>query len=155
MKRFELGASTINGQGLIATTRIAKGTFIGFIKGPVLFKVIMSPEDSLCGPDWIGFRKNHWIDTLPPFKYINHSCAPNCGIMGSRKVHAIRDIALGEELTLDYAITEIDLNWFLDCTCKSENCRGVVRSIQSLPYATISAYLPYIPTHFQKYAAKG
>ena len=153
--RFELGASTINGQGLIATTRIARGTFIGFIKGAVIYKKLMSPEDSLCGPDWIGFKKNHWIDTQPPFKYINHSCAPNCGIKGARKLYAIRDIVSGEELTLDYAITEIDLNWFLDCTCKSETCRGVVRSIQSLPHTTIKAYLPYLPRQFQKYAANG
>lgn len=33
--------------------------------------------------------------------YVNHSCAPNCGLRGPLALVAMRDIAKGEELTFD------------------------------------------------------
>ena len=38
-------------------------------------------------------------------RYINHSCAPNCDPVVKRRrvfIHALRDIAVGEELSYDY-----------------------------------------------------
>ena len=58
--------------------------------------------------------------------YINHSCDPNCF---SRVMHghmlffARRDIARGEELTLDYTPSQHPGR---RCTCGAANCRGVM-----------------------------
>ena len=58
--------------------------------------------------------------------YINHSCDPNCF---SRVMHghmlffARRDIAPGEELTLDYTPSQHPGR---RCTCGAANCRGVM-----------------------------
>jgi hypothetical protein len=62
-----------------------------------------------------------------PGDCINHSCQPNCGIQGSVTVVAMRDIAVGEELTFDYAMSDVaDYDEF-DCECGVEACRGKVR----------------------------
>ena len=38
--------------------------------------------------------------------FVNHSCEPNCGLMGATVVVAMRDIAVGEELCFDYAMSD-------------------------------------------------
>ncbi len=56
----------------------------------------------------------------------NHSCDSNLWMLGERTVCARRDIAAGEELTLDYALITIAPEWRMDCHCGSTLCRGVV-----------------------------
>jgi SET domain-containing protein len=62
--------------------------------------------------------------------YLNHSCAPNCGIQdeGLRLfVYARRPIAAGEELTLDYAY---DPGTPLEpCFCGAPECRGYINDL--------------------------
>jgi len=61
-----------------------------------------------------------------PSDFINHSCAPNCGMRGSTVVAALRDIAVGDELTYDYATSDgSDYDEF-ECVCGAEICRGKV-----------------------------
>lgn len=61
---------------------------------------------------------------------MNHSCDPNCGVRGQATFVAMRDIQPEEELTYDYAMTDIyhdGIGWEdLQCLCGSNNCRGVV-----------------------------
>ena len=56
----------------------------------------------------------------PPFSpadLVNHSCEPNCGIIGSCVMVAMRDVAAGEELCFDYAMTDTnDYDEFV-CSC--------------------------------------
>src|SRR6266849_3837348 len=63
------------------------------------------------------------VDEIEPVDYMNHSCAPNCGVRGSVVVVARRSIAPGEELTFDYGTTDSD-RWTLDCACGATTCRG-------------------------------
>ncbi|WMY08204.1 SET domain-containing protein [Paraburkholderia phenoliruptrix] len=67
-------------------------------------------------------------------RWINHSCAPNCEaeeIDGHVYVHALRDIAEGEELFYDYGLV-IDarqtkkLKKEYECRCGSRKCRGTM-----------------------------
>lgn len=145
--------SKISGNGIFAGQNFKKHDFVGFIKGPIVRKVNKSKNDSQGNPDWVGFKKDYWIDPLPPFKYINHSCDPNCGIRGTKTLYALRPIKIGEELTFDYSTSEIDTGWVLDhiCNCKSPSCRKKIKSIQTLSANTIKRYLPYIPTGFLPY----
>ncbi len=59
---------------------------------------------------------------------INHSCDSNLWMNDEVTIAARRDIASGEELTLDYALMTGDPTWRLDrsCRCGSEVCRGVL-----------------------------
>lgn len=64
-----------------------------------------------------------WDDQPAGWAPQNHSCAPNTGYRGLDVV-ALRDIASGEELTLDYSeFCNQDMEPF-DCNCGAAGCRG-------------------------------
>jgi uncharacterized protein len=57
---------------------------------------------------------------------INHSCEPNCGMSGAVMLVALRDIAAGEPLTYDYAMSDgSDYDEF-ECLCGTAACRGKI-----------------------------
>ncbi|MEP7113290.1 MAG: SET domain-containing protein-lysine N-methyltransferase, partial [Ilumatobacteraceae bacterium] len=61
-----------------------------------------------------------------PADFINHSCDPNCVLNGSVLLIASRDIAVGEELSYDYATSDgSDYDEF-ECACGTSLCRGKV-----------------------------
>ena len=65
--------------------------------------------------------------------FMNHSCEPNCLIMGKTRVVALRRIAAEEEVTFDYS-TNVGWDGFsMECRCGSSACRKVVRSYRHLP----------------------
>ncbi len=53
----------------------------------------------------------------------NHSCSPNTAFDGLNVV-ALRAIAAGEELTLDYGHSMSEVSAPFDCRCGSTGCRG-------------------------------
>ena len=57
---------------------------------------------------------------------VNHSCSPNCGMSGQTLVVAMRDIAPGEELTYDYAMSDGSPYDEFECHCGRPECRGKV-----------------------------
>lgn len=63
-----------------------------------------------------------------PGDFLNHSCAPNCGMRNATQVVTMRDIAPGEELTFDYAMTDTAPYDEFPCGCGADNCRRVVRA---------------------------
>jgi SET domain-containing protein len=60
--------------------------------------------------------------------FFNHSCEPNCGFSDAfgDNVIAVRDIAVGDELTYHYGIleTESSLIYGLKCICNLSICCG-------------------------------
>jgi uncharacterized protein len=57
--------------------------------------------------------------------HLNHSCDPNLGLQGQIVFVAFRDIAAGEELTIDYAMTD-DEPYEMECQCGSATCRKLI-----------------------------
>ena len=57
---------------------------------------------------------------------INHSCEPTLGWTDERTLIAMRDIAAGEELTVDYATAIDDPDYVLLCHCETYRCRQVI-----------------------------
>lgn len=64
-----------------------------------------------------------WSDDPTAWRPQNHACAPNTAFQGL-DVIALRSIAVGEELTLDYGAAMNDLSEPFDCRCGSPTCRG-------------------------------
>ena len=58
---------------------------------------------------------------------VNHSCEPNVGMGGNVLLVSMRDIAAGEELTIDYALFVGDPGFAMECRCGTAACRGVVQ----------------------------
>jgi SET domain-containing protein len=63
-------------------------------------------------------------------EYLNHSCDANAWLAGETKLVARRDIAAGEELTLDQGTWNFDETEYADdggtCRCNAVSCRGVL-----------------------------
>ncbi len=57
---------------------------------------------------------------------LNHSCEPNCGLLGQTLVVAMRDIAPGEELCFDYAMCDASDYDEFHCRCGEPTCREIV-----------------------------
>ena len=62
--------------------------------------------------------------SMEPSDCFNHSCQPNVGLSGQIGLIAMRDIDVGEEVCLDYAMCDgTDYDEFV-CSCGAPNCRG-------------------------------
>lgn len=148
MKHFYVGNSKIQGRGLIAGENIKKGSIITRIKGPAKFKVNKNKRDALSYPDWVGVKRNIWIDPLRPHKFLNHSCSPTAGARGVTLI-AIRDIKEGKEITVDYSTIEGDDRWEMKCSCDAKNCRKIIRSVEFLTPEQLEA-IHHVPAYFRK-----
>lgn len=144
-----VGASRIHRFGIIAKRNIEQGENIFIIKGRVVYHIIKDRKSALHGGNWIGIGKNKWIDPVNYGLYLNHSSNPSCGIKGSVTVCALKKIKKGEEITIDYSITEEQKLWSMK---NNENGAKIkeIRSIQSLPVEKFKSYLPLIPKYFKK-----
>ena len=98
-------------------------------------------------------------ETSEPGDRINHSCAPNCGMMGNIVVVAMRDIAPGEELTFDYAMSDgSDYDEF-DCHCGETACRGQITGndwmLPELQRAYRGWFSPYLARRIARLVTTG
>jgi hypothetical protein len=106
----------------------------------------LSPEDQMHLTE-LGWDR--YAVVLPPGAYLNHACDPNAMRSGV-KVFAWRDIAAGEEITIDYRLNAFDgSSW--PCECGTASCTGtVVGSYFSLSEERQRAYLPYAPDFIRR-----
>jgi hypothetical protein len=124
-------SSPIDGRGLFATAAISKGEVVVVKGGYILTRdqrdrigqalgptEIQITEDLFIGPSALNEREGGMM-------HLNHSCEPNLGLQGQIVFVAIRDIAAGEELTIDYAMTD-DEPYEMECKCGSETCRKLI-----------------------------
>lgn len=154
MEKCYIGKSNIHGKGIIAACDLNKDEKLFHIKGKIIDFVVKNKKDALSGPLMIGYGKNKWIDPDDFSKYLNHSCNPSCGIKGRITLIAMRNIKKGEEITIDYSITEMEPLWEMKCKCGAKQCRKIIKSVQFLPLNLFKKYNSYIPTLFSKYYIK-
>jgi SET domain-containing protein len=57
---------------------------------------------------------------------LNHSCDPNLGWTDDATLVAVREIAAGDELTVDYATVISDPEFVMMCHCETYRCRQVI-----------------------------
>jgi D-alanine-D-alanine ligase len=72
-----------------------------------------------------------WSSSPEDWKPINHSCDPNAWLEGLN-LAARRDIAPGEEITLDYATFCNEAMRPFPCSCGTAHCRAVIRGTDYL-----------------------
>jgi hypothetical protein len=125
------------GRGVFAARRLRRSQNIGEILGEVIDDPKYTSEYCID----LGGSRN--LEPEPPFRFLNHSCEPNCELFSWEPregedpsvadrmfVGALKTIEPGEELTIDYG-------WPADaairCRCGSGACRGWVVSMEELP----------------------
>ncbi len=151
-KPFYISSSKIAGNGLFASRQLPKGEFLFEVTGQVI-EHKYEPNFSSTGPNWMGFGINKWIktDENHPWTKLNHSCDPNVGFAGDFRIVTIRDVQPGEELTIDYAITDADPYWSMDCACGSSNCRKNIYGFTHLSDDLKRKYADFIPNWMQQF----
>jgi uncharacterized protein len=90
---------------------------------------------------------------------LNHSCEPNSGVIirsGNDVVEfrTLRPLAAGEELTIDYATFELEIQ-YMDgpCLCGAASCRGRITGYRALPAERRAALAPYIAEYLTETAS--
>lgn len=126
----EVGSSRV-GFGLYARCEFDKEERLAEVGGEVIYDP--NYESDYC----IELTKHETLEPAEPFRFLNHSCEPNCELVweevqGDMRVYveALRCIAPGEELTIDYAWPRESA---IPCHCQSTWCRGWVVDEEELP----------------------
>ncbi|GAB4524319.1 MAG: hypothetical protein Fur0018_07820 [Anaerolineales bacterium] len=90
--------------------------------------------------------------TKPPeaADFINHACEPNVGIQGQIVLVAMRQIAPGEELCFDYAMTDGSPYDEFDCACGAASCRKHISGEDWKNPVLQARYAGYFSTYLQK-----
>lgn len=85
-----------------------------------------------------------------PADYINHSCDPNAGLSGQIVLVAMREIAAGEEIRFDYAMSDVTDYDEFQCSCGAPNCRGIVRGSDWMRPELWERYRGYFSPYVQR-----
>jgi uncharacterized protein len=126
-----VAASAIEGKGLFAAEPIAKGEIVAVKGGHIVGRDELPQLRRRFGPAEIQIAENLYIAPVSEEEregsmiFSNHSCEPNIGVRGQVVFVAMRDIAAGEELTHDWAMTDDD-DEATTCRCGTASCRGRV-----------------------------
>ncbi len=128
---IEHRVSKIAGKGIHATKRIAAGEILVVENGPIVDQrtidiVHAAGYECELRVGWGLYSLHRPVHSDNEGGYINHSCAPNAGLIDMRTFAAVRDIEAGEEVTCDYGTFETESGWELQCSCGTPHCRGTV-----------------------------
>lgn len=89
-----------------------------------------------------------------PEHFMNHSCDPNTWWADDKTMVARRDIHAGEEITYDYAMTEVDVPFEMECRCGSPLCRKLITNRDYLDVGWQERYGNHLPPHTLKAIAR-
>jgi SET domain-containing protein len=119
------------GMGVFAREPIPAGTTVAGFGGCVVDGQELGRLDEVVRTHALQIDDDLFIVSEPPFDdadYVNHSCDPNCGIVGSVLLVTTRAVESGEELCFDYAMTDTDDYDEFACSCGTARCRGTITS---------------------------
>lgn len=119
---IEVRSSSIHSRGVYALRAFSAGEVV--LAWDMSVTLARGDEDSLPEDERVYLHpldSKTWLIVQPPERFVNHSCAHNTEVVGFRDV-AIRDIAVGEEITSNYETDGAGLSFV--CACGSPGCRG-------------------------------
>jgi SET domain-containing protein len=123
--------STIDGHGVFAAEPIGSHRKIGEIRGEAISveeaRIRATRHERIMIVELSARRAIDFTRSTDPMRFTNHSCKPNARLStayGRVEFYALRDIAPGEELTVDYGETHHEGK--LTCRCGAPGCRGAL-----------------------------
>ena len=121
--------SAIDGQGVFAAEPIPGHRKIGEIRGEPLSvadaRIRATRHERIMIVEVSARRAIDFSRSADPMRYTNHSCAPNGRLsirQGRVEFYALRPIARGEEITVDYGQTHHEGR--VTCRCGAPGCVG-------------------------------
>jgi SET domain-containing protein len=122
-------ASAIDGQGAYAAEAIPVRLKIGEVRGESVSvaeaRIRATRSARIMIVEVSARRAIDFSHSGDPMRYTNHSCRPNARMtirQGRVEFYALRPIAPGEEITVDYGPTHHEGR--LACRCGAGGCRG-------------------------------
>jgi hypothetical protein len=154
--------SPVSGRGSFAKEPISRGELVALFGGHVhpleQWNNIPAHLRDLSLSIWPGFGLGPISDEeLSHGDFINHSCEPNCGIVGQITLVAMKDIAAGSELCFDYGTVVFDHGdepFKMPCLCGTASCRGEVTSNDWKDPAFQARYQGFLSSAIQMLIAK-
>ncbi len=126
--------SAIEGRGVHAIAPIPKGEVVAVKGGHIVDAATVASLPPAIKNSSFQIANDLYLAALIPDEYedvmmlVNHACEPNLGMGGNVLLVSMRDIAPGEELTIEYALfLSGGPDVVLECHCGSATCRKVVR----------------------------
>ena len=120
----------VAGTGVICLKPFKKGSIIAKLAGEIVGSI---REHSF------QIKPNKHLDDDYFIGHFLHSCDPNTAIDTTALVAtAIKDIAAGDYISIDYSATEDYLFRQFKCNCGSKKCRGVIAGKKETPRTTLS-----------------
>ncbi|MGY8768855.1 MAG: SET domain-containing protein-lysine N-methyltransferase [Pirellulales bacterium] len=121
------------GQGLFTQHYYSPSIIIAEVTGSLI-------DDPSYSSDYcVDMGGSFSLEIEPPFRYLNHSCEPNCALIvleededriptceeevANLYLETIREIEADAQLTIDYGWPA---DAAIECLCGSSNCRGWV-----------------------------
>jgi hypothetical protein len=117
------------GHTVVARAAIAKGELIVVWSGTLVSSEELNDMPPTVRRYSLQVEENQYLVSLSdcePPDYVNHCCDPNAGLSGQITLVAMREIAAGEEITYDYAMSDGSPYDEFSCSCGSPHCRGHV-----------------------------
>lgn len=123
--------SAIDGQGVFAAEPIRQRLKIGEIRGESISvteaRIRATRVERVMIVELSAKKAIDFSKSSDPMRFTNHSCRANarlCIRQGRVEFYALRDIAPGEEITVDYGDTHHEGR--LRCRCGAPGCRGAL-----------------------------
>jgi len=123
--------SAIDGHGVFAAEPIGPHKKIGEIRGESISieeaRIRATRHERIMIVELSPRRAIDFSKSADPMRFTNHSCRPNarlCIDYGRVEFYALRDIAVGDEVTVDYGQTHHAGR--LACRCGAPGCRGAL-----------------------------
>jgi SET domain-containing protein len=127
----DVAPSRIDGQGAFAAEAIPPRLKIGEIRGESVSvaeaRIRATRSERIMIVELSARKAIDFSKSADPMRYTNHSCRPNarlCIRQGRVEFYALRAIAAGEEITVDYGETHHEGR--LPCRCGAPGCRGAL-----------------------------
>jgi uncharacterized protein len=124
-----VAASRIDGQGAFADEAVPARRKIGEIRGESISvaeaRIRATRSERIMIVELSARRAIDFSRSADPMRYTNHSCRPNarlCIRQGRVEFYALRDIAAGDEITVNYGQTHHEGR--LACRCGAPGCVG-------------------------------
>ena len=114
--------------GVFCREPIAKDEIVVLWGGRILSAEEIDPEMPNFIQQVLQIEDDFYLMTpsMEPADCFNHCCEPNVGLSGQIGLIAMRDIEVGEEVCLDYAMCDGSSYDEFQCTCGAPGCRGLV-----------------------------
>ena len=139
------------------------GEVAGKGRGVFMMRRVMPGETVVCGRAIaevdgptrmsVALGWDRHVEMDAPATLLNHHCEPNLGVrenaFSAYDFVALREIAAGEEVTFDYAMTEYELAAPLSCVCGAVDCAGTIRPWRERDQAWREVSAPYCAAYLR------